>query len=245
MTSTPEWQLDAIEHHSAALADVAVENLDLDVLTCPGWTMADLVQHVSDVQWFWATIVSERLTSPPDESARPSPVGPGELVETFRCRTSALVAALRDVDSSQAVWTWASQKDVGFVSRHQVQEAAVHNFDAAFTAGALFAMKASAATDAVEEFLTFSIASADDPKDDSVPALSGPFNIICHGTDVSWTIDTVIGTNHLTVVRGRDHDAPSITAPPADLLLWLYGRREIPGIAEELVTQFRALCWTS
>ena len=73
MSDPSSEYLAAIARHSAGLADAADGNLAAAVEHCPGWTVADLVNHVTEVQWFWATIV-ERAA---DRAARGSaPAGP-------------------------------------------------------------------------------------------------------------------------------------------------------------------------
>jgi hypothetical protein len=41
---------------STAFAAVAEGNLAAPVQHCPGWTVADLVNHLTEVQWFWALV---------------------------------------------------------------------------------------------------------------------------------------------------------------------------------------------
>src|SRR5438067_10854970 len=119
--------VDAIEEHSAGLATAATDHLGQQVEHCPEWTVADLVDHVTDVHWFWATIVEESLTAPPDGSRRPERAPETQLISTFQRGAERLANVLRAADQSHQVWTWApAQQNVAFVTRHQVQEAAVH-----------------------------------------------------------------------------------------------------------------------
>ena len=64
---------------------------------------------------------------------------------------------LRTADGTVPVWTWAPQQDIAFIRRHQVQEAAVHHWDAVRAAGGQLAIEAPVAADSIEEFLTFSV----------------------------------------------------------------------------------------
>jgi uncharacterized protein (TIGR03083 family) len=149
----------AIAEHSAGLARAAEGNLDATVEHCPGWTVADLVDHVTQVHWFWATIVEDRLDAPPAEE-RHTRAEPDQLISTFRAGANRLVKALRAAELAEPVYTWAAaQKDVAFVARHQVLEAAVHHWAAAHAAGRPLAIATPVAVDSVEEFLTFSVSS--------------------------------------------------------------------------------------
>ena len=67
-----------IAEHSAGLARAAEANLDAPVEHCPGWTVADLVWHLSDVHWFWAKIVAELPSERPEDLQRPERAAPVE-----------------------------------------------------------------------------------------------------------------------------------------------------------------------
>ena len=144
----------AITQHSAGFADATRGNLDARVEHCPEWSVADLVRHLTGVHWFWGTIVEERLDAPPDASRRPPPVADEELVDAFVAGAARLVEVLRTADQSASCWTWAGwQQDVAFVTRHQVQEAAVHHWDAVHAAGDELVIDPAVAADSVDEFL--------------------------------------------------------------------------------------------
>ena len=87
---------------------------------------------------FAATIAAEQLSAPPEEGRRPPRPDDAGLVDTFKAGAVRLVEVLREADQSTPCWTWAGwQQDTAFITRHQVQEAAVHHWDAANAAGGL------------------------------------------------------------------------------------------------------------
>jgi uncharacterized protein (TIGR03083 family) len=146
----------AMERDALALADAAEKDLAAPVVSCPGWDAAELVRHVREVHHFWGAIVEGGLSSP-DQVQRPDQRLDGAaLLEDYRDGVRAFAEVLRRADPAAPVWTWASQQDVAFVVRHQVQEAAVHRWDAETAAGREFVIETPAAADAVEEFLTHS-----------------------------------------------------------------------------------------
>jgi uncharacterized protein (TIGR03083 family) len=247
MSEMTAQHLAAIEEHSAGFAAAARGNLDADVEHCPGWTVADLVWHVTEVHWFWGTIAAERLGAPPDESRRPQR-GPDErLVDTFEAGAARLVDALRGADGAEHVWTWApARQDVAFITRHQVQEAAVHHWDAEHAAGRSLALTAPLAVDAVEEFLTFSVSSDADPADPPRPPLEATFALHAADAGVSWTLTDGATPGTVRFERGTGAAGPAVSASASDLLLWLYGRVPIDGapVPEEVLRRFRALCFT-
>lgn len=265
---TTQQCLAAIERHSAELADAARGNLDARVEHCPDWSVADLVWHVTGVQWFWARIAEDLPLERPqhlmEEENRPArPDSGDDLLALFRATTSDLVRVLGGADQSAACWTWAPQQDVAFITRHQVQEAMVHAWDAANAAGRNLDLDAAAATDAVEEFLTVSVSSAEDPADPPRPPLEGAIWICAcagaEGPSPTWLVidGPVPGT--VAWQRVADGTEPADLVPgvplagghsdPVAVLLWLYGRVADPfdgGLTGDpgVLTRFRALTYT-
>src|SRR3954449_9016030 len=90
----------AITEHSAGLADAARGGLDAPVEHCPGWSVADLVWHVTGVHWFWATIAEGPLTERPSEESRPARPADDALVDGFTAQAARLVHVLRDADQT-------------------------------------------------------------------------------------------------------------------------------------------------
>jgi uncharacterized protein (TIGR03083 family) len=238
---------EAIAEHSAGFAAAADGNLDAEVEHCPGWTVADLVRHLTEVHWFWATIAEERLGTPPGADRRPAEPPRARLVENFRAGADRLVRALRAASGSDPVWTWApAQQDIAFIRRHQVQEAAVHHWDAVHAAGGDLAIAAAVAVDSIGEFLTFSVSSDADPAEPARPSLAGQFALRCSDADAAWTISDGEGLGTVGHEPGARPGVPAISGTGSDLLLWLYGRLELgPGpVPADVIARFRALCFT-
>lgn len=247
MAGLPFDPIAAIREHSAGLADAAVGNLDARVDSCPGWSVADLVWHVTEVHWFWATIVAERLSAPPGAARRPARPPEERLVDAFRQGADRLQRVLASTDGSEPVWTWApAQQDAAFVLRHQVQEAAVHHWDAATAAHRSVVIDPVVAADAVEEFLTFSVSSDADPAEPLRPSLQGAFAMKATDAGAAWTLRDGGQPGTVAVVPGCDEAVSSFEATASDLLLWLYGRIALDtrGVEPELLARFRALCYT-
>lgn len=246
-----EQQLTAIAQHSAAFAEAADGHFDSTVEHCPGWTVADLVAHVTEVHWFWTTIARDRPAEPPasDDPRRPKRVAdPAAALARFDTGAAKMVEVLRAADQSASCWTWApSQQDVAFITRHQVQEIAVHHWDAAHAAGTQAAIEADVATDSVTEFLTVSVSSDTDPAPTDRDSLDGSFRLRATDSGTVWTIHA--GRQPATVafeVDDQNNDQPEIAASAADLLLWLYDRVELDTAAVDngVLDRFRRLRYT-
>lgn len=231
---------------SAAFAEAAEGNLAVGVEHCPGWTVADLVNHLTEVQWFWALVV-EQLPSTPPEGEQPARPVDDELLPRFRAGALHLDAVLRSADPAARCWTWApQQQDVGFVLRHQVQEAAVHRWDAEHAAGRDVQLPTAASVDAIEEFLTFSISTIAGYQKQDGARLDGGLVLAATDADAAWTITDDSQPGTLRFTRGGQPELPVLSGTASDLLLWLYRRIElpVPAGAGELIGRFHALGYT-
>jgi len=258
---TTEQCLEAIDRHTRGLAGAAAGDLDARIEHCPDWSMADLVWHLTSVHWFWNRIATERPDEEPSYHDRPERPSDDTLVPGLLVGMEAMVATLRAADQDAPCWTWGSTQDIAFITRHQVQEAAVHHWDAANAAGTDWVMDPVAAMDSVEEFLTESVASPRWPMAAAEP-IGGTIWFCPRFADAAecptWHIHDgdLPGTVAFEVY---DDPAPEITGPvdgdhvdPATLLLWLYRRvpdrvidsRERADEVRPMLDRFRGLSFT-
>lgn len=235
-----------IAHYSRTFADAARDNLDARVEHCPEWSVADLVWHLTEVHWFWSSIAEGTLAEPPDETLRPERPADDRLVSTFEAGARHLVDVLDAADQSAACWTWfPGQQNVAFITRHQVQEAAVHTWDAVNAAGGSLDIDPVAATDSVDEFLTTSLADEEDAREPGMVPLDGTFGFRATDTGDAWTVTDGAVPGSMTMTRGLDGDLRALTAPAADLLLWLYRRTDLDSdVPADVLSRFRGLTST-
>lgn len=145
------------------------------------------------------------------------------------------------------MYTWApAQQDVAFITRHQVQEAAIHHWDAVRAAGGNLTIETLVAVDSITEFLTFSVPSDADPADPPRPALDGRFSMRCSDANASWTVGDGQIPGTVTYELNTNPEAPAITATASELLLWLYHRVDLDtaSVPTDLIERFQALCFT-
>lgn len=233
--------LAAIDHHTRGLAAAAEGNLEKRIEHCPDWSMADLVWHLIGVHNFWNRVATDLPLEQPAEIPDSERPADDELIQTMIAGMEAMADTLGTADQTAACWTWGQEEDVWFITRHQVQEAAVHHWDAANAAGHTEAwrMDARMAADAVEEFLTHSVANPRWPMVEA-PRIDGTSSL------GDWTVTD--GETRGTVAASRIQDGQALD--PSDLLLWLFKRIPDPGF-EELTAEdqarldrFRALTFT-
>ena len=194
----------------------------LGVPTCPGWNIADLVWHLGEVHWFWSTIIDTRATGPEAvEKVKPArPHGYVELVGWARAEADRLVDVLAANADDLSVWTWAlheSDHTVGFIRRHQVQEAAVHRWDLQNAASAADPdpIAPEAASDAIDEMLHITLpwsVRAD-------KTLPGTVHLHCTDTEGEWFVHP---DGRVEPIHAKGDVAMRGTA--SDLLLALYER---------------------
>lgn len=241
--------VDQILADSNRLADVARGHFDMPVAACPGWTVADLVDHVRKVHWLWEWVARERLTEEPDDDVEYPPRPTDEaLINTFLVGAQRLADTLRTADQDAPVWTWSGPDDqrIGFITRHQVQEAAVHRWDAEQAVGATSDLPADLAADAVDEFLSCSLASERYPKEQ---ALDATLMLSATDTGDTWAVTDGATPGSLRAARCNTAATADATmeASAWELLLWLYRRIELEptdGRGAEVVRRFVAMTYT-
>jgi uncharacterized protein (TIGR03083 family) len=127
---------------------------DAQVPTCPDWAADDLLWHLGEVQWFWGTIVRERVDVGGAEELKPNrPSDRAGLVEFYANASRDLSAILAATPPQTEVWSWADDKSVGFVRRRQAHEALIHRIDAELTAGDRSEMDPRLSADGIDEAL--------------------------------------------------------------------------------------------
>jgi uncharacterized protein (TIGR03083 family) len=208
-----------------ATADAA--DPTLAVPSCPDWTIADLIWHLGEVHWFWATAIETRASDPAqiDETKPPRPSEHRELIAWGRSQADRMIQILDATGDEVAVWTWAldeSDHSVGFIRRHQVQEAAVHRWDIQ-TAAKLVpaAIATDAASDSIDEFLAITLpwcVRVDKPLPDTV-------HIHCTDTEGEWLVH---GDGRVERVHARG--AAAVRGAASDVLLALFKRIPIENL---------------
>ena len=157
MTTQPNVPLDYLTHlrdeSARFLGALRTSDLSRRVPSCPDWTGADLLWHLGTVQWFWGTIVRDRLQTPDGLEEPPRPDSDHGLVQFFEEQSARLLLALTEADPTEQVYMWADDKTVGYIRRRQAHEALIHRLDAELTADARTPMDPLLSCDGVDEAL--------------------------------------------------------------------------------------------
>ena len=205
---------------SEQMAVDASLDLDAQVTHCPAWRVRDLVEHLGDVPWFWAEVVSNRFVDRESIDANPRPSERGESVAWLRTQTARLVSALEQCDEYTPLWTWwPPQQHGGFVVRRQMIEVAVHGWDASNAVGVSRPIDPSVAAIGLAEFVEV---MTDDVKPGATPSA-----VALEPSDHEWR-GVLFGELGLPTSTLR------MTA--SDSLLALWGRTDVsdPHVAQTL-----------
>jgi uncharacterized protein (TIGR03083 family) len=221
-----------IDERSAAFvaAAAAAPDLDARVPTCPDWTLSDLVRHLGTGRRAWAATVAAGPAATAKAAPRDASEPPREreaLAAWLTASTRELLDALREAGPDRGCWTWwstsQSPQTCRAVARHQLQEIAVHTYDAQLTAGAPRPLPDEVALDGAEEFLTTCCAN-------TTPWPHQPAALDFHTTEGrSWRLDLSPSGARVTRLTGGAPEAPSPPTVSArgtagDVVLVLYGR---------------------
>lgn len=211
---------------------------DAAVPTCPDWDVADLVWHLTEVQYFWAAVVRQQRTDLAEVEAEDlrRPTGFPELLRLAERCSRDLVEVLRRTPPGTPVWTWADDQSAGFVLRRQAHEALIHRVDAECVAGRHGPLDPVLAADGVDEALRVMFGGGPEW---AILTVDQHASLRVRSTDTghSWLVELAryAGTDEegqhqegpTLAVAPADHDLPTVatvSATAADLDCWLWGR---------------------
>jgi len=217
---------------------------DAVVPTCPGWSAADLLWHLAEVQYFWGSIVDRKLTTPDAHAPPERPDDMAGLFEFFDEAAALLARSLAATADDVTVWTWAADaQHVGFVKRRQAHEALIHRIDAELISAGLTPVDAQLATDGVDEALTVMYGGVPDWAE--ITHLGSVGRIATDDTARSWLVQLgewrgtspTSGTeyDHESMLRVVDTGETTwaIIGAAADLDAWFWNRPTVGEIEHE------------
>ncbi|MEV4021124.1 maleylpyruvate isomerase family mycothiol-dependent enzyme [Nonomuraea angiospora] len=153
---TYEQYCDAVEAVDARFVDLlAGADLETPVPTCPGWTLADLIEHHGTThRWMEHLVrrrVAERVWSRdvPLDLPQDTAAYPAWLAESAKLS----LRAFRGADPDTPNWTHGADQHVRFFPRRLLVEAVVHLADAELALGGAPRVAPGIAADGIDEFL--------------------------------------------------------------------------------------------
>lgn len=230
---------DAVAAEISHFADV-VRDVDAatPVLTCPGWTFRQLLEHTGRVhRWAGAMVrdlAARRYGKGDFELNRPE--RPAGYPEWLAAGGAALVAALRAADPLAPVWVWGADPHVRWWSRRMLHETTIHRADAELSLGRTPEIAADVAVDGVGEFFdNLPSAAAFSPDIDKLRGDGETIGLVAADADASWLVTVGpegprFSFGAAATAAGAATATAVVRASAADLLLFVWGRRD-PGDA--------------
>lgn len=241
-----------------ARALIAAASVDPDAAIehAPGWTTTDLLRHIAHVHWAWATVVETPILTAEQFREHPDVEFTQDPATDAREQAERLVRVLDAADLDAPCYFWSADPQfhtVGAIRRHQVQETAVHRWDAQHATGTAEPIDRDAALDAIDEFLTVSIITGDAPEEwRSGVAMGAPLVLETTDADASWVvldeaIPGVVAAQPGPYGTPEPGQVVTVRGTASDLLLWIYDRVHLQAEGDDadgVVQRFRGVSST-
>ncbi|GAA2550440.1 maleylpyruvate isomerase family mycothiol-dependent enzyme [Winogradskya consettensis] len=230
LNATKDFWLAALRADGPAFQDAVAETgPEVTVSACPGWTVADLVEHLTTVLRQVRETAPRGVTDRPEDPDKPPRAPWPEALDALRRELTGTVETLDALDPDLPAWSWPAQaKKAVFWQRRIAHEVSVHRWDAEAAAGRATAIETKLAADGVNEVL-----------DTWLPAgrrkgpidLHGVVHLVATDASYEWFVRlrgagiSLLDTG--TILDSDDHHPRAeATGTASDLLLALMGRVE-------------------
>ncbi|MDT5042560.1 MAG: hypothetical protein QOE51_3545 [Actinoplanes sp.] len=235
--ATKDFWLAALRADGPALQDAVAEaGPEAAVPSCPGWTVADLTEHLTSLLHWVREIAPRGNTERPDPRVTPETRPPWpEALDGLRRELTGTIETLDALDAEFPAWNWAPQpKTAAFWQRRMAHEISVHRWDAQQAVARAVPVETKLAADGVMEVLDTYLPSGrrKGPTD-----LHGVVHLIATDASYDWFVRlrgagiALLDTG--TILDSDDHHQQAEASGTAsELMLTLWGR--LP--AEVLVT---------
>jgi uncharacterized protein (TIGR03083 family) len=233
--ATKDFWLAALRAEGPALHAAAAEaGPDTAVPSCPGWTMADLVEHVDAVLHYVRAHVPRGVTDPPERFPKPPRPAWSAALDGLQREITGTIETLDAVDPELPAWNWAPQaKKAAFWPRRMAHELSVHRWDAQLAIGRSEPIETKLAADGVNEVLDSWLPAG---RRTGPTELHGVVHLVATDASYDWFVRlrgagvALLDTG--TILDTDDHHPRAgATGTASDLMLALWGRVE-PAVLE-------------
>ena len=234
----------AFDREAGALATAAALGLDAPIPSCPGWTVAILLGHLtagvygSRIVALKALPASYQIDRYEDlglpiafkdwlwdlrEERTPSGPPPSGLLDLFSVVAAELGSLLYSVDPGTPIRTWwPPQQTAGFLQRRMALETAIHRWDAQLAHGQPESIEPGLAADGIDETFDVQILARRGWSDAARPGTGETYHF--HRTDGpgEWLIR--FAPDGPVVTREHSKGDAAIRGSASDLFLFLWHR---------------------
>jgi len=229
--ATKDFWLAALRADGPALQDAVTETgPDVAVPSCPGWTVADLVEHLTSLLCWVRESVARGVTTKPDKRVTPVPRPDWpDALDGLRRELTGTIETLDALDPEFPAWTWPAQaKKAGFWQRRMAHEVSVHRWDAELAAGRPTPIETKLAADGVNEVLDTWLPAG---RRKGSTDMHGVVHLVATDASYEWFVRlrgagvALLDTG--TILDTDDHHPRAgATGTASELLLTLMGRRQ-------------------
>jgi uncharacterized protein (TIGR03083 family) len=229
--ATKDFWLAALRADGPALQDAVAEAGPAPAVpACPGWTVADLVEHLTVLLHWVRESVPRGVTAKPDDRVTPVPRPEWpEALDGLRRELTGTIETLDALDPEFPAWTWPAQaKKAGFWHRRMAHEISVHRWDAESAAGRATAIETKLAADGVTEVLDTWLPAG---RRKGSTDVHGVVHLVATDASYEWFVRlrgagvALLDTG--TILDTDDHHPRAeATGSASELLLGLMGRTE-------------------
>ncbi|MGA9775058.1 MAG: maleylpyruvate isomerase N-terminal domain-containing protein [Candidatus Dormiibacterota bacterium] len=217
-----EW-LRQIQSSAERLASVSDGLQRAPVPSCPGWTVADLQAHLTNVLSQKVPVLQRPTAAPPrPEEWQAVSASDGGLGEAMLEAASAVVEALANLGPGAPVWSWyRPDHSSSFWARRLGHETAIHLVDAQLAAGMAPSCNQQLAADGVGELLQVFLARPGRPLTDGRPEAT----LHLHGDDADCEWTARLGADGVAATAGHYVGDCQLGGPVCAIYLWGWGRQ--------------------
>ena len=221
----------AMTADAARLGQVAEDNMEVVVPTCPEWTVEDLVRHVAMVYAHKVQVL--RLGRPP-EPWPPESDDQAPPLTRLRTAMGELLAEFTARGPEEIGYSWYEpDQSVGFWMRRMSHETLIHRVDAELAAKVpVNPIGAERALDGIDELLVVCLGWAsrqwiEEDREQIARLEERPIAVVA--ADRRWLLRP--GPDGITVAERPDGEADvTIHGEPADVMLWLWRRVAVDAV---------------
>jgi uncharacterized protein (TIGR03083 family) len=170
-------------------------DLSTSVVTCPGWSLTQLLRHVGRGDRWAAQIIADRVDHFLDpravEGGKPPP-DPDAAISWLHHGARRLIDVIDQAGAETPVWTFFGPRPANWWIRRRLHEATVHRADAALALGLDYTLAPALAADGITEWLELIAVKAG--RDGTPLPLGDGHAVHLHATDPDlgeageWTI---------------------------------------------------------